>query len=120
MIWTVQLVHYPLWRDLPGHAFVAYHARHMLRITLLVGPLGFLEIATAVALVIFGARSLWLMASFLPMVVNWFSTFFVQVPLHAKLAMGFDTEVHRRLLSSNWWRTAGWTIRGVCLIAAVF
>jgi hypothetical protein len=119
VIWMVQLVHYPLWAQIGGDAFREYHGRHMLRMTLLVAPLVMAEALTAAALVGCGARGSWLLGSFAPMVVNWISTFFVQVPLLAKLAMGFDAETHRRLLSSNWWRTAGWTIRGVCLAVAL-
>jgi hypothetical protein len=119
VIWMVQLVHYPLWAQIDGDAFREYHARHMLRMTLLVAPLVMAEALTAAALVGCGVRGVWLLASFAPMVVIWISTFFVQVPLQAKLAMGFDAEPHRRLLSSNWWRTAGWTIRGVCLAIAL-
>jgi len=119
VIWMVQVVHYPLWNQIGGEAFRGYHARHMLRMTLLVAPLVMAEFLTAAALVMCGARGGWLLASFAPMPVNWVSTFFVQVPLHAKLAMGFDAETHRRLLASNWWRTVGWTIRGVCVVVAL-
>ena len=119
MIWTVQVVHYPLWARIDADAFREYHARHMLRMTLVVAPLALAEFLTAAALVVCGARGGWLLASFGPMVVNWVSTFFAQVPLHAKLATRFDTETHRRLLSSNWWRTAGWTVRGICVVFAL-
>jgi hypothetical protein len=40
----------------------------------------------------------------------------LQVPLHQKLSSGFDAAVHRRLVATNWWRTVGWTLRGVCLL----
>lgn len=119
VIWMVQVIHYPLWAQLGADAFREYHARHMLRMTLFVAPLVVAEFLTAATLVAFGARGGWLIASFMPMAVNWIATFFAQVPLHAKLAMGFDGETHRRLLLSNWWRTAGWTIRGVCVVVAL-
>jgi hypothetical protein len=45
--------------------------------------------------------------------VIWLSTFFAQVPLHARLAKGFDAVTHRRLVLSNWLRTAAWTGRGI-------
>jgi hypothetical protein len=119
VIWMTQIVQYPLWSQIGREAFCEYHARHMLRMTLIVAPLVITEFVTAAALVVCGAREAWLLASFVLMVFNWISTFLVQVPLHAKLAMGFDLETHRRLLSSNWWRTAGWTIRGICLVVVL-
>lgn len=119
MIWTVQAVHYPLWKQIGDDAFRECHGRHMVRMTLVVAPLVIAEFLTAVALVAYGARGVWLLVSFAPMVVNWISTLFVQVPLHARLAMRFDAEIHRRLVVSNWWRTAAWTIRGVCVAMAL-
>ena len=44
--------------------------------------------------------------------VIWLSTAFVQVPLHQALSNGFDADVHRRLVATNWIRTVAWTIRG--------
>jgi hypothetical protein len=41
------------------------------------------------------------------------STFAVQVPLHARLAAGFDPQAHRRLVLTNWWRTAAWSLRSL-------
>ena len=41
----------------------------------------------------------------------WVSTFAVQVPLHARLASGFDRAVWHRLVVTNWLRTLAWTVR---------
>ena len=35
----------------------------------------------------------------------------VQVPLHRRLQGGFDAAAHRRLVRTNWLRTAAWTLR---------
>ena len=48
-------------------------------------------------------------ALFLPaglVAVNWHSTALIQVPLHRRLAGGFDPSAARRLVVTNWWRTA--------------
>jgi len=47
------------------------------------------------------------------LVVVWASTFTIQVPLHARLSTGFDENVWRRLVNTNWVRTIAWTGRGV-------
>ncbi len=59
--------------------------------------------------------TLWLhLAATLVLVLAiWTSTFAVQVPLHGRLARGFDSVTHRRLVLTNWARTAGWSVRGV-------
>jgi hypothetical protein len=41
---------------------------------------------------------------------------FVQVRLHSRLADGFDAAIHRRLVQSNWLRTAAWTGRGILVL----
>ncbi len=39
------------------------------------------------------------------------TTVFFSVPAHTVLGNGFDAVAHRRLVSSNWIRTIGWTVR---------
>ena len=43
----------------------------------------------------------------------WLSTAFLQVPLHRRLAAGYDSRTATRLVRSNWVRTIAWTVRGV-------
>lgn len=119
LIWTVQLVHYPLFANVGADRFRAYHARHTRTITFIVGPLMLTELLTAILLLAGGVREPWLLASLPPLLFNWFSTGLVQVPLHNRLANGFDPEACRRLVSTNWWRTLAWTLRGACLLYGV-
>ena len=44
--------------------------------------------------------------------VSWLSTAFIQVPCHELLAQDFDPLVHQRLVSTNWLRTAAWSLHG--------
>ena len=118
LMWTVQFVLYPLFGQVDVACFQSYHARHLLRITLTIGPLLAVELLTLAALLLAGSRNAWLLASLVPLVFAYFSTWAVQVPLHQRLAMGFDAEVLRRLIASNRWRTAAWTLRGVCVLVA--
>ncbi|MBM3847150.1 MAG: hypothetical protein FJ405_12810 [Verrucomicrobia bacterium] len=116
LIWTVQLVHYPLFRKVGADAFRGYHAEHTRRITWVVAPLMTTELLTAILLFLGGQREPWLVVSFVPLAFNWLATWRVQMPLHKQLSAGFDAEMHRRLVSSNWWRTIAWSIRGACLV----
>jgi hypothetical protein len=50
-IWFVQLVHYPLYRAVPGSAFAAYHRQHLRRARLTLGLPILGEALAAVALV---------------------------------------------------------------------
>jgi hypothetical protein len=76
----------------------------------------FTEIGTAVLIVIAGSLDPRFIASLVPLALNWLSTWRVQIPLHDKLSAGFDAQAHQRLVATNWWRTAAWTMRGICLM----
>ena len=72
--------------------------------------------AAAVLLVLTGTRDPWLLASLPLLALIWISTGFVQIPLHNTLTTGFDAHAHRRLVTTNWWRTAAWSARGICIM----
>jgi len=115
VIWMVQLVHYPLFAGVGAEGWTAYEAAHQSKITLIVGPLMLVELATALWLVVDRPAELpgWAVLSGAALVgVIWASTAFLQVPLHATLGAGFDADAHARLVATNWVRTAAWTLRG--------
>jgi uncharacterized membrane protein len=122
VIWFVQVVHYPLFAAVAPERFAEYEAGHRRLTTFVVAPLMLAEIATAVALVLrpaaAAAQPRWAVwAGLALLAVIWASTFLVQVPLHERLAAGFDAAAHRRLVRSNWVRTAAWTARaGLALL----
>lgn len=115
LIWTIQVVHYPLFGRVGADRYVAYQAGHGTRITALVAPLMIAEVGTAALLVYRAPGALtWLGAGLLAVV--WLSTALLQVPLHSKLEHGFDEMAHRRLVASNWLRTIAWSARGVVVV----
>ena len=115
LIWTVQVVHYPLFAGVGADGWAAYEAAHQSRITLVVAPLMLAELATAVWLVAAppdGVPHGALVAGAVLVGLVWASTAFVQVPLHAALGGAFDGDAHGRLVATNWVRTLAWTARG--------
>lgn len=115
LIWTIQVVHYPLLKDIGSSEFVAYHARHMSRITWVVGPLMLAEVGSAGLLLYAGERSLPFFVSLGALGVIWISTALSQVPLHQNLTHGYHAPTIDRLVRTNWWRTLAWSVRGCCL-----
>ncbi len=116
LIWTIQLVHYPLFARVGADAFPAYQQQHARRITWLVGPLMAAEAGAAVALFLLldGPRLRLLAAlGLLLVILIWVSTALLQVPCHARLRRGFDPRAWRRLVGTNWIRTVAWSVRGV-------
>jgi hypothetical protein len=115
LIWLIQVVHYPLLKNVGHASFVTYHERHMALITWVVGPLMLAEVGSAGWLLLLGERS-WLFGISLgALALIWISTVFVQIPLHQKLTRGYDAAVIDQLVSTNGWRTLAWTARGLCL-----
>lgn len=120
IIWFVQVVHYPLFAQAGSSAFPAYEHAHAARTTWVVAPPMLIELGTAVALIALAPSvAPTAVAGLALLAIIWVSTFTLQVPCHARLARGFDPEVHRRLVSTNWIRTVAWTARAalVCWVS---
>lgn len=123
VILVVQLVHYPLFRQVGADQFAAYQRQHMVRITWIVGPAMTIELLTALALVAWLPLGIpaWQAWTGLALVgLIWAATGVLQVPLHQSLTTGFEATAHRRLVATNWIRTAAWTLRAalVCWMLA--
>lgn len=119
VIWIVQILHYPLLESVGADGYAKYHKRHASRITPVVAPAMILELLTAIYFVFVsfeavGVYYFWLGLSLV--LIIWLSTFLVQVPLHEKLGAGFELDAQRRLVRTNWIRTAAWTLRGALIL----
>lgn len=118
LIWLVQLVIYPSFRHVDPDAFVAWHARYSALITLVVVPLMLAQVA-AVAAQLWRGADAWTVASAVLVGAIWLLTFLVSVPAHAALqAEGNLPRLVDHLVSTNAWRTAGWTLVFLCGLAS--
>lgn len=114
-IWTIQVLQYPLMAEVPPDGFRRFEAVHQRRVTAVIALFGPLEVVMA-ALVFLTVDTVptWLsFGSGAVLAAIWTSTAFFYAPLHARLADGFDHRLHRRLVSTNWFRTIAWTARGI-------
>ena len=115
LIWTIQVVHYPLFAEVGVDNYVRFQYGHQWRITVIVLPTMLLELACAAALVWFRPNQIpfsQLLIGFALVGLIWFVTLFVSSPQHGILDRGFDTNAHRILTDTNWIRTIAWTLRG--------
>jgi hypothetical protein len=115
VIWTVQLVHYPLFAGVGTERWVAYERAHQGAILWVVGPLMLTEALSSAALGL--APPAWVRpweawAGVGLVAAAWAVTMFVSVPLHGQLSQGWDEAAHRALVSTNWLRTVAWTAHG--------
>lgn len=120
LIWTIQVVHYPLMSRVGEARYTEYQREHMRRITWLVGPLMLAEVGLALGLWLGAAtpneeRLGWIGALLLLLI--WAATAIFSVPAHGRLVSGFDGRAHARLVATNWVRTAAWTLRGGVALA---
>ena len=122
VIWMVQLSHYPLMALVGRDHMSAWQAENLRRTSWVVGIPMLLEAGTAGAL-------LWSPAAahlgVLPavggvlLVAVWGSTALVQVPAHESLARSLDPSMVARLVSTNWVRTALWSVRAGLAVVMV-
>lgn len=121
LIWFVQVVHYPLFARVGSDPFLRYeadHARLTTRVVMIFMPV---ELVTGVWLAAAppdGVGRGLLVAGVVLLAALWASTALWQAPLHGRLHDGFDASLHRRLVTSNWLRTLGWSARGAVVLAA--
>ncbi len=119
LIWTIQIVHYPLFANVGADGYAAYQTSHMSRITYVVAPVMLAELGTAVYFAVVNyepieAKLFWFGLALV--LVIWASTMFVQSPIHGRLAEKFDADLVNKLVLTNWSRTIAWTIRGALVL----
>jgi len=120
LIWFVQLVHYPLMAKVGGEGYRTYQQLHERKTTLVVAPAMFVELGCALFLALRTPDSIepWLAwTGFVIVALLWLSTALLQVPCHKKLGQGFDAEMHKKLVTTNWLRTGLWSARGAIALA---
>ena len=116
LIWTIQLVHYPLFALVGEEKFTLYQHDHMKRITWVVGPLMLVEIVAATLIVLAIPSDVYAWIGIALLGVIWLSTVFLQVPYHTILTRSFNADAHRKLVQTNWIRTSAWTFRGILVL----
>ena len=119
LIWFVQVVHYPLMKQVPAGVFTRYERTHQARTSWVVAPPMLLELVTAIGLatVAGGELPAGLLGLNLALVgLVWGSTLFLQMPLHRRLAQGHDAALIHRLVLSNWLRTGLWSARSALML----
>ena len=120
MIWTIHVVHYPLFAEVGATTYEGFQAAHVDRIGRLLLVPWLTEGVTLVALVLFAASdrrrdlrravAIGAVAMAVVLVISgvW------SAPAHGELAGGFDAAVHERLMTANLVRALAWSVRGAC------
>ncbi len=102
VIWLVQISHYPQFHYIDPKRFHEAMLVHQAKISWVVIPLMTVELGLS----LFTLH----LPSIIIVATIWLTTFFVQVPLHDKLARnGYQIETVNKLVTTNWIRTFLWT-----------
>ncbi len=118
VIWMVQLVVYPQFADVGPDTFDAYHAVYMQRVSFVVFPPMMIELAAScwAAILFWQTRwRVWMLVGAMLSLLLWACTFFVQVPLHTQLTLGYSRDAILALVETNWIRTLLWSMRAALL-----
>ncbi len=119
VIWIIQLVQYPFFSEVNAENFPKYHAAHTFWITPVVAPAMIVELITSIFIIFYPPENIdykLLYFGLVLAIIVWASTFFLQVPMHEKLAFGFNAEAHSTLVNTNWIRTIAWSLRGALVL----
>ena len=110
LIWVVQMVIYPVFRDVVQTAFHDWHLQYMKTISRIVIPLMFLQALCHGLLLIMQPSAMQWIAGMV-LLGAWIVTFTLSVPCHQTLQKsGYDAGVIDRLIKTNWLRTFFWTL----------
>jgi hypothetical protein len=122
IIWFVQIVHYPLFARVDPAAFTQYEAEHATRTGWVVGPLMCAELGSSMLMLSTRLRPAAIplaaaTAGAALVILIWLSTGLIQVPLHNRLAAGYDPHTIATLVATNWIRTLAWTARSALVLS---
>ena len=120
LVWVVQLVVYPSFRLVGGGpSWPAFHAAHSRAVVVAVGPPWAVQGVTVAALLVRDGPGPLLLLTGALALATVVVTVTVSVPLHTRLGRGYDDALARRLVATNWLRTAAWSAGTVCAAALV-
>ncbi len=122
LIWTIHVVHYPLFAEVGEATYVAFQSAHVDRIGKLLFVPWLTEGLTLLALLWIAFRGdrrglrMPVFVGAVAMAVVLIISGVWSAPAHGELMDGFDSAVHDRLMTANLIRTLAWTVRGVSAV----
>ena len=110
-------VTYPSFKLIKSSLFSEFHKSYTNKMLFIVAPVMILELISSLFLVIFDVSDnnteIGLLISLL---LIWFLTFFIIVPIHNKLTVNYNKDLNQKLIKYNGLRTLLWIIKLILLI----
>ena len=110
-------VTYPSFKLIKSSLFSEFHKSYTNKMLFIVAPVMILELISSLFLVIFDISDnnteIGLLISLL---LIWFLTFFIIVPIHNKLTVNYNKDLNQKLIKYNGLRTIFWIIKLILFI----
>ena len=110
-------VTYPSFKLIRSNLFSEFHKSYTNKMLFIVAPVMILELISSLFLVIFDVSDnnteIGLLISLL---LIWFLTFFIIVPIHNKLTVNYNKDLNQKLIKFNGLRTIFWIIKLILFI----
>lgn len=120
LVFFVQVVYYPLYKRLKGKLTV-YDEDDIKHMGFLVAPVYFFEFISAIVLVFYKYSDLVYKilsgVNLLLLISIWIVSYILQVRRFGERTVLFLDKMHNFLLTSNWYRTGVWLLRGFIVLA---
>ena len=110
----VQFIIYPSFKTYNENKFKNFHSSYTRKMFLIVGPIMTLELLCCIYLIYIDLTRI--LSLGLILLIIWFLTFFMIVPIHNKLNIKFESPKHKRLLRLNAFRTSAWIFKFLIFI----
>ena len=110
----VQFIIYPSFKSYNENKFKNFHSNYTRKMFLIVGPIMTLELLCCIYLIYIDLTKISSLG--LILLIIWFLTFFMIVPIHNKLSIKFESPEHKRLLRLNAFRTSAWIFKFLIFI----
>ena len=110
-------VTYPSFKLIKSSSFSEFHKSYTNKMLFIVAPVMILELISSLLLVIFDVSDnnteIGLLIS---LMLIWFLTFFIIVPIHNKLILNYNKDLNQKLIKYNGLRTIFWIIKLILFI----
>ena len=110
-------VTYPSFKLIKSSLFSEFHKSYTNKMLFIVAPVMILELISSLLLVIFdfsdNNTEIGLLIS---LMLIWFLTFFIIVPIHNKLTVNYNKDLNQKLIKYNGLRTIFWIIKLILFI----
>ena len=110
-------VTYPSFRLIKSSLFSEFHKSYTNKMLFIVAPVMILELISSLFLVIFDVSdNNTEIGMLISLLLIWFLTFFIIVPIHNKLTVNYNKDLNQKLIKYNGLRTIFWIIKLILFI----